>query len=65
MQITIKDPTPGLLQMLSTRNDDGTSRLAVRSTCDATILHVDGSDLSELERRHVRATLAAHAVESL
>lgn len=58
--------TPALLAWLRSRHDDDAKPLRVRQRGpDVDVLRADGAELSELEQRHVRATLAAHAVEPL
>lgn len=59
-------PTPGLVELLRTRNDNGTCALRVLLSRDSVlVLRADGSELSETEAAHVRAVLAAHKVQPL
>lgn len=58
--------TLGLARMLASRHDDGEAPLRVRQVGpDVAIFRADGSELSELEERHVRGVLAADRVEKI
>ena len=64
---TNRTATTRLLAMLREQHDDDTPPLRAATTAwgSICIIRQDGSEPSETEQRHIRATIAAHAAESL
>lgn len=58
--------TPALARFLASRCDPGTAPLTARQDGpDVVVTRADGAELSDLETRHVRGTVAAHRVEPI